>query len=115
MSQGDMTLELGQSHTNRGEMVANGTLSLSVQGNLDNSGKLAGANVSIHAGNITNATTGEISSIGLTRLDTSAAASTATASPSRPALSTTWRPTSVVWLGPAPSPPASAWTWALGP
>ncbi|HDS1675611.1 TPA: hemagglutinin repeat-containing protein [Stenotrophomonas maltophilia] len=73
MSQGDMTLELGQSHTNRGEMVANGTLSLSVQGNLDNAGKLAGANVSIHAGNITNATTGEISSIGLTRLDAGSA------------------------------------------
>ncbi|MDT3486392.1 hemagglutinin repeat-containing protein [Stenotrophomonas maltophilia] len=68
MSQGDMTLELGQSHTNRGEMVANGTLSLSIQGNLDNSGKLAGANVNINAGNITNASTGEISSIGLTRL-----------------------------------------------
>lgn len=73
MSQGDMTLELGQSHTNRGEMVANGTLSLSVQGNLDNTGKLAGANVSIHAGNITNASTGEISSIGLTRLDAGSA------------------------------------------
>ena len=68
MSQGDMTLELGQSHTNRGEMVANGTLSLSIQGNLDNTGKLAGANVNINAGNITNASTGEISSIGLTRL-----------------------------------------------
>ncbi|HHA2762669.1 TPA: hemagglutinin repeat-containing protein [Stenotrophomonas maltophilia] len=68
MSQGNMTLELGQSHTNRGEMVANGTLSLSIQGNLDNTGKLAGANVNINAGNITNASTGEISSIGLTRL-----------------------------------------------
>ncbi|KAG0736462.1 hypothetical protein G6F24_018337 [Rhizopus arrhizus] len=48
-----------------------------------------------------------------TSTTSAAAASTATASPSRPALSTTWRPTSVVWLGPAPSPHASAWTWAL--
>jgi len=68
LSQGDMTLELRQSYTNTSELAANGTLTLAIQGNLDNLGKLQGANVNISAGNVYNAATGEISSVGLTRL-----------------------------------------------
>ncbi|QNR97485.1 hemagglutinin repeat-containing protein [Stenotrophomonas sp. 169] len=68
LSQGDATLTLREGLTHTGEMAANGTLSLAIQGTLDNHGKLQGGGVSVQAGQIVNAATGEITSVGLTRL-----------------------------------------------
>lgn len=68
LAQGDATLVLDESFTNSGELVANGALSLTSKGNVDNLGKIQGGAVAVRAENISNAAEGEISSLGVTQL-----------------------------------------------
>ncbi|WP_343239069.1 hemagglutinin repeat-containing protein, partial [Stenotrophomonas sp.] len=68
LSQGNATLNLVKGFTNTDEVAANGKLSLTTQGALDNQGKLQGGSLEIHANRINNASNGEISSAGLTHL-----------------------------------------------
>ncbi len=68
LSQGNATLNLVEGFTNTDEVAANGKLSLTTQGALDNQGKLQGGSLEVHANRINNASNGEISSAGLTHL-----------------------------------------------
>ena len=65
----DLGLTLQQGMRQRGEWIANGTLSLNLSGDLDNQGVVRGGNLDLNAQNITNATSGEISSQGTTHLN----------------------------------------------
>ncbi|MCU1158137.1 hemagglutinin repeat-containing protein [Stenotrophomonas maltophilia] len=68
-AQRDLGLTLQQGMRQRGEWIANGTLSLNLSGDLDNQGVVRGGNLDLNAQNITNAASGEISSQGTTHLN----------------------------------------------
>ncbi len=68
LSQGDASLNLVEGFTNTGEVAANGKLTLTTQGALDNQSKLQGGGVEVRANSINNAANGEISSAGITHL-----------------------------------------------
>ncbi|MEQ3438657.1 hemagglutinin repeat-containing protein [Stenotrophomonas maltophilia] len=68
-AQRDLGLTLQQGMRQRGEWIANGTLSLNLHGDLDNQGVVRGGNLDLNAQNITNAASGEISSQGTTHLN----------------------------------------------
>lgn len=68
-AQRDLGLTLQQGMRQRGEWIANGTLSLNLSGDLDNQGVVRGGNLDLNAQNITNAVSGEISSQGTTHLN----------------------------------------------
>lgn len=63
LSQGDLVLALQQDYRNDGQITANGKATVSTQGLWTNAGKVQAGDLDLHAGQIDNLATGEISGI----------------------------------------------------
>lgn len=70
-AQRDLSLTLQQGFRNDGELIANGTFALHLNGDLDNRGIVRAGSLDLNAHNITNAASGEITSQGVTHLNAS--------------------------------------------